>query len=372
MNHPRLRLLVVVALLLVLASVWPAGQATMERQAPRIDRPTEEGENDLPDIQPSPAQQSAAKDLLRVFVIQLEEYQAHPERRGDAALQGISHVLQRADPKARTRLLEGIGRFTVKPEVAKQQFFGTLYAPTVEARAALVPKALSLVRAQPLTVKPLLIPPKRNRAPQILPAQFTAPAKAAAGYNYARLVLRRIDVRSQNDDNSEDEIYFGLCNFGALQPTYFKTPKNADGYWTVRGTGATSPNVGLVKFTAPKDPFWVNSVISVFEEDDGTWNEIAPLLITAASYALEGYLASEIGAVLAEIVMSFIDELFEWFEDLITNDDDYIGTFATKALIFRGKVKWTETGTRISRDKSFTVIGEDANYRITVYWELVT
>ncbi|MEW5983010.1 MAG: hypothetical protein AB1806_11665 [Acidobacteriota bacterium] len=365
MHHSSLRVVVVVAFLLALGWTWPTGQVPTARPAPRIDSAPQGADDEIGDEVATPAEREAARTLVRLFVTELEAYVTRPELRADQGLKMAAAVLSKADPQVRNWLSRAASQFAVRPDADKQRFLGAMYAPTIQQRLALTPAALARIRATPLTIKkPMLVPRKFGLHPALLVVA------EAACCSHARLILRELRCVSKNDDNDEDEIYFGLTNIGYYGRTAFRKPDNANEYWVMRQGQSRRPNTGLVSFQAPPQDYKVVTVVSVFEEDEGTWDEIFPVLVDAAEYALEGYLASEIGTILASVVMSFLDDLFDWIEDIFTNEDDYLGSFALRAIIHDGKAGWKSTGTRVSRTWDAWVKGEDADYTMKFYWEL--
>jgi len=177
-------------------------------------------------------------------------------------------------------------------------------------------------------------------------------------------------VISQNDDDTPtDEIYLFVLSVGAFATETERAP-HGDTYWEI-GPGETrSFDRTLAKYRGPAQNTKVSAFVSVFEYDDGTWSDIWEAFIGLAEFGLETWLQAEIGSVLTEVVMYFLDSLFDWISEWFSNPDDYIGTFSSTAWFQQGKKVWIESGTSTGKPKVYRVRGEDADYKIICRWYL--
>ena len=338
---------------------------------------------EVADIKPTSNHEEVARNLFRTFVIHLENYARRPEGAQAPEVGKFAGFMARLPAQARNSLINGARKFTAQNPKKLRQFYGKFYAPTPEERLKSVPQLTAFLRERKalfLRPRPLMKP--GQPAPAIkFPAlpleelglggvllyepqkQFSAPKTLRL-----ELELSAIKVIKQNDDDTpEDEIYLGVVTIpghGEL-----KRYPAGDSYWQIREGDSKVLNLKLATFDRiqPGDVF--SSYISVFEYDDGTWGEIWSAMVQVAEYAFEAWLDAEIGTVMTEVVMYFLDDVWDWVAGWFQNPDDYISTIAVQRTLEHEPKFWPPGGSIPSIVTRYPE-GADAKYRFDLRWVL--
>jgi|Deesub1362B_J571_1020462.scaffolds.fasta_scaffold02747_2 hypothetical protein len=341
---------------------------------------------------PSPEQQELAKNMLRAFIIECENYIKYPELRKSKILRDFSQFMKELNPKAREHLTNAVNMLTSQNEVYQKNFFGKFYAPTPELRLKHLPSLLIYIKKLRKILVPTIILKENIEdsvyEQEIIPAPggyITYPnfpliseplsnldsSSSSKGYKNALTRLKSINIKDGTEWGKE-EIYFGIIRINAFgNYSSYRKPRD---HWSCRDT-YNKKNSILGTFGLPKERKKIYLSVSVFEKDEGNWNEVVSYLNKAAKYAAKKYLEQElggglIGTALAEAIFSFLDPLFDYIFGWFENEDDYIGIFTTWATVKRGDKKWKSTGSRYGKLRHKTIKGSGAKIVIGYRWEL--
>jgi len=338
-------------ILIILGMFFLAGMATGQNPHP--------AKTESPDLNPSIIHRQAARDLLRILVVQMESAMAPADASAPETARQFSRFLEKRLPHERQFLTKALQRFHSRSEKQQQEFYGPLYAPTQQARMQKLPEfhrqLLSRTNLLRVVPKTAALPPPPDKSPAKKKV-FHAPV-------HAFLELNGIHVERQNDDDTPtDEVYLGVTRSGPDGITTCHFPRQAD-YWEIAPGKTMADRQVLADFLETAGDTDVSVLISVFEYDDGTWGKVWSFLVQTAQFALETYLAGEIGSLPAELVMAVFDDLFDWFAGLFNNEDDYIGTIGMCTNIRQDLLHFGAPGMDKKR-----VEGADALYYLNLSW----
>lgn len=311
-----------------------------------------------------------AHDLFRALMIHLENY-ADPAATRKKGISGqFAAFMDLLSPRTRSSLVNAARRFSIQKKAGLEAFYGPFFSPTPQARLAKFPDLLRTFEARKtafLRPRPILLR-KSGATPPAPPAEDKRKKFAAPHSIRLELVLDMIRVNSMNDDDTpEDEIYLGVITFPG--PAALQRYPGGDSYWSIKKYQEHAVNLNLAVYDSiqPGDEF--AAIITVFEYDDGTWGEIWSQAIQIAQFAFEQWLNAETGAIATEIIMYFMDDLWNWIAAWFENPDDVIDTISISRL-YEKEPKFWPPGRRIGYQELRMAAGADANYRFTFHWIL--
>jgi len=331
-----------------------------------LQRPLAPNPPKFRDLIPSSEQKEIAENLLRTLVIHLENSAVPLEAGAPESLRQFVTRLKMLPNQTQDALMRAARAFAAKDDQTKKSFFGPYYAPTPKTRLGKIPTLLQVMKKRFRPIRPPVITQGSPLETYSYGADSPMESSEKKFLSPMRTVLRlesiRVD-RMNDDDTPTDEIYLGVVTGGLGPFTVTRIPAG-DTWWEI-GKGQTKLlNIQLSRFNERRDDTEVFALVNVFEYDDGTWGKIWGSLVELGEFAFKQWLASEIGYIAAEIVMSFLEDFFDWLGGLFTNEDDFIGTIGMATTINGLKKYFSAPGLHLKY-----VEGEDARYAFNIYWD---
>jgi hypothetical protein len=319
---------------------------------------------------PRAEQQEIARDLFRALMMHLENYADPSASRKEASSARFAAFMDQLPEGTRSSLVQAARRFSIQSKDKLEAFYGPFFSPTPQARLAKFPELFRTFTTRKsvfLNPRPILM--RHPGEPSAAPPAEGKRKKFAAPYSCRlNLVLDSIRVNSLNDDDTpEDEIYLGVLILPGTT-TIHRYP-GGDSYWSIKQNQVREINQDLAVFDSiqPGDEF--AAIITVFEYDDGTWREIWSKAMQIAQFAFEQWLNAETGAIATEVIMYFMNDLWDWISGWFENPDDIIDTISL-AFTYKKEPQFWPVGYRIPYQELRMPTGKDANYRFTFHWIL--